>query len=216
MCFSAKSSIISFSVGIIGSLLCILLGTAVDKIVGYFFAFVSSMQIIEYLLWTHQKCDNYNRFISMLGMVFNHLQPIVLAILVLYFNPKTPYKKWIALIMAIYLCVIIPYSYQFLQHKSNQCTLKGTDNHLFWHWNNMSYCCFVYIIFLISLSTFWLLGLPPFKLGLIFATISIVSYLSSMYVYPHKNMGAMWCYYAVFIPIIYYIIRVVIVKNVKY
>ena len=212
MCFSAKSSIISFSVGIIGSLLCVSLGTAADKIIGYFFAFVSSMQIIEYLLWTHQKCDNYNKFISMLGMILNHLQPLVLSCLVLNFNPRTPYKKWIALIMAVYLCVIIPYSYQFLQHKNNQCTLKGTDNHLFWHWNNMSYCCFVYIIFLIALSAFWLLGMPTLKLGVIFAIISIVSYLSSVYFYPHKNLGAMWCYYAVFIPIIYYIIRVFIVK----
>ena len=122
MCFSAEISIITFIVGIIGSLLCISLGKPVDKILGYFFIFVSLMQGIEYLLWNHQKCDNYNRFLSILGMVLNHLQPIVLGLLILYFN-KNVSTKIMYLIMFLYLCAIIPYSIQFLNNKNLECTI---------------------------------------------------------------------------------------------
>ena len=36
MCFSKNASIASFSIGIVGAILCISLGTITDKIVGYF------------------------------------------------------------------------------------------------------------------------------------------------------------------------------------
>ena len=73
MCFSKNASIVSFTIGIVGSILCITLGTATDKIVGYFLGYVSLMQGIEYLLWSHQICDNYNRVVSIIGMLLNNL-----------------------------------------------------------------------------------------------------------------------------------------------
>jgi nicotinamide riboside transporter PnuC len=88
MCFSPEASIRSLLAGVFGSLLCISLGTTKDKIVGYFLGFVSLMQGIEYLLWKHQKCDNYNKVISITGMILNHLQPFILGVIVLILNPK--------------------------------------------------------------------------------------------------------------------------------
>lgn len=86
MCFSARVSIITFIIGIIGAYKCIQLGEPLDKIIGYFLGFVALMQLIEYLLWTHQKCDKYNKMLSITGMLLNHLQPIMLGLLVLNFN----------------------------------------------------------------------------------------------------------------------------------
>ena len=127
MCFSEQASIRSLLAGLIGSGLCVSLGTVSDKIVGYFLGFVSLMQGIDYLLWRHQKCDMYNRVISVLGMILNHLQPFVLGIVVLLLNPKNQYNKTIMSLMIIYLIVIVPYSYQFIKMKGS-CTLKG-ENH---------------------------------------------------------------------------------------
>jgi hypothetical protein len=101
MCYSANASIVSFTFGVIGSLLCVSLGSVKDKILGFFLFFVSFMQGIEYLLWKHQICDNYNKFISVLGMILNHLQPIVLGLLVILFNTNlstTTLRCWMALL----------------------------------------------------------------------------------------------------------------------
>ena len=58
------------------------------KVIGLIFIFFSLMQGIEYLLWSHQECDEYNKMISTLGMVLNHLQPIVLFILLYIYITK--------------------------------------------------------------------------------------------------------------------------------
>jgi len=148
MCFSAEVSIITFLIGIVGAFLCIQLNTKVDKIIGYFYGFVALMQLIEYLLWMHQKCDNYNKFLSITGMLLNHLQPIVLGLLVLYFNKNNKNKWIIYLILSIYTIIIVPYSLQFIQSGDFDCTLKDDkqNSHLIWNWNGMNMSDFVYII----------------------------------------------------------------------
>lgn len=213
MCYSEKSSILSFSFGIIGSLLCVSLGSVADKIIGFFMFFVSFMQGIEYLLWRHQICDNYNKMISILGMMLNHLQPVVLGLLVILFNPKLSQLKlrWIYSFMAIYLLVIIPYSIQFLQDSNSLCTIKNKETtHLLWNWNNMKYHTFVYTVFLITFCALFLLGLPKLENGIRTSLVAVITYSTSLYFYPQKYNGAIWCYYVVFIPAIYYLLRKII------
>jgi hypothetical protein len=131
MCFSERASIVSFFFGIIGSLLLISLGSVNNKIIGYYLIYVSFMQFIDFLLWRHQVCDDYNRLISLLGMLLNHSQPLVLGMIILLFNPK--HKNIIYTLMLVYLCVVIPYSIPFVTNKNLQCTLKGKENHLLWN-----------------------------------------------------------------------------------
>lgn len=211
MCFSENASIISFSFGIIGALLCISLGSMVDKMVGYFFGYVSLMQGIEYLLWRHQKCDNYNIKISLIGMILNNLQPFVLGIIFLVFNPKNDYinKQWIFIVMMYYLCVIIPYSVQFIKNKQNQCTITSKRNkHLIWKWIIMNYYIFVYAIYLVSFCFIFLLGLPKLEYSINCIIVGLFTYITSAFFYPKKEFGSLWCFYIVFIPIIYYFIRI--------
>ena len=86
MCFSASLSLLSFTLGITGSILVYTLDGPSNKIIAMFLGFVSFMQLIEYLLWIHQICDDYNKLLSKIGMWLNQLQPIVLGLLVLIFN----------------------------------------------------------------------------------------------------------------------------------
>ena len=211
MCFSAEISIITFIIGIIGSLLCISLGKPVDKILGYFFIFVSLMQGIEYLLWNHQKCDNYNRFLSILGMVLNHLQPIVLGLLILYFN-KNVSTKIIYIIMFLYLCAIIPYSIQFLNNKNLECTIKTTkNNHLLWNWNSMFLNNQIYLIFLLILCLLIYFGFPN-KYKFIAILVALISFGSSHFFYYKEGvMGSLWCFYILFITYIYYILNLIFI-----
>ena len=207
MCFSPEASIRSLISGLFGSLLCISLGSVTDKIVGYFLGFVSLMQGIEYLLWKHQKCDNYNRIVSVLGMILNHLQPFILGVVVLLLNPKTTNYNIIVGLMILYLIVIIPYSYQFIKMKGT-CTLKGENHeHLIWKWNNMDFAKIRYATFLFVLSAIFVLGVPNKIMGVLFALCGILMYASSLIVYPREVAGALWCYYTAFIPIFYFLFR---------
>lgn len=212
MCFSEKASIVSFTIGTIGSALCISLGTPTDKIIGFFFIFTSLMQLVEYLLWRHQKCDDYNRFISMMGMLLNHLQPIFLGLLVIFFNTRLNNSSMniILGILATYLLIIIPYSYEFLAltHKKLQCTIKNkTTCHLQWNWNYMRYSSLVYALFLLADVVIILFGFPNFQQALYCAFFAISSYVISFIYYP-GSVGALWCYFSVFYPAIYYLLRV--------
>ena len=118
MCFSPLASLSTFLIGIIGAILCLTLGTPTDKLVGLIFGFVSSMQGIEFALWENQTCNDMNKIISVLGMVLNHLQPIVLSILILLLNPNlsTMTKQIIILSTIIYAIVITAYSLQFISN----------------------------------------------------------------------------------------------------
>jgi hypothetical protein len=207
MCFSPETSIISFLFGIIGSILVFTLGGDSNKIIALFLGFVSSMQFIEYLLWNHQKCDWYNRLLSNLGMWLNHLQPIVLGILVLIFNKNLVYFYRIIGVLIAYLCIIIPYSLQFGEKNIIKCTLKNVKTkHLLWTWNGLNYSITVYIFFLFSFVYLFLYGLPNKILGVICAIIAVFTFGTSLIIYPQNFVGAMWCFYTAFIPIIYYII----------
>lgn len=205
MCFSKNASIVSFTIGIVGAILCISLGAITDKIVGYFLGYVALMQGIEYLLWSHQTCDNYNRTISIIGMLLNNMQPIVLGLIILYFNPKIRHISWFYFFMFLYLCIGIPYSLSFINDKQSQCTIKNKKTqHLEWKWNGMNHYLLVYFTFIFSECMMCILGIPNIKYGIIFAFVIVFSFSTSAIMYS-GNIGALWCYYTAFVPLIYYL-----------
>jgi len=215
MCFSKNASIASFTIGIVGALLCISLGSITDKIVGYFLGYAVLMQGIEYLLWSHQKCDNYNRAVSITGMLLNNMQPVVLGLIILYFNPKIRHLTWFYFFMFLYLCVGIPYSLSFINDKQSQCTIKNKKSqHLEWNWNwnGMDHYLLVYFIFIFSECIMAILGIPNPKHGWLFAFTIVFTYLTSAF-FNSSNVGALWCYYSAFIPILYYLIRIYFLKK---
>ena len=205
MCFSKDASIISLAVGIIGAILCISLGTATDKIIGLLFGYVALMQAVEYLLWTHQVCDEYNETVSIWGMILNHSQPVILAIAILLFNPNVN-KLHVLGIVLVFLAAIIPYSLMFLKDKASHCTLKSekNDNHLSWKWNGMKYKGLAYSVFIGSLASLFAIGLP--KYGIAWACFPFITYGVTATVYSN-SIGALWCYFTVFTPLSYYALR---------
>ena len=212
MCFSENASIVAFLTGLIGAMLCVSLGSVSDKIVGYFLGFVSLMQGVEYLLWNHQVCDDYNRILSIVGMLLNHLQPIMLGLIILTMNSEIVHRDWIINILFVYSCIIIPYSIQFINNKNEQCTLKSEEtkedvSHLIWNWNGMNYSSIIYTIFLFTICKLSILGFPKLEYGIYAALVAIITYMTSLYYYPRKTVGALWCYYTAFLPIIYYVLE---------
>lgn len=207
MCFSKEVSLFSFITGIISSYLLYSLGDVNSKITGLFLMFVSLMQGIEFLLWSNQECDETNKKISYVGMILNHLQPIVFGFLILYFNGGLQNLNTgvIILTMIIYTIKIIPYSNQFTDDL--RCTIKNEDDHLLWNWNLMEFSKSVYFIFVISICVMSVFGFTDAKEGLMFSLITTTSYIGSYMLYGRENTGTMWCFYAVLIPLFTYLIK---------
>lgn len=205
MCFSKEVSLFTFISGIIGSLLCYSTGTPDYKIIGVFFAFVSLMQAIEYLLWSHPVCDDYNKKLSYVAMLINHLQPIVLLLTLYIYSPAkfNQYKFILLLLISIYSVIIVDYSRKF----KNECTIKDENNNLNWKWNHMDNKILVYLVFLLCLVSFGFI-FPNKNTGMIFSVFSLVSYIVSYFIYKDKNVvGSMWCFFSSFAPILFYMLK---------
>jgi len=203
MCYSANVSLFTFTIGIGFSALLVFSADKFHRLLGWFLGFVSFMQLIEYLLWMHPVCDEYNKNVSLIGMVLNHLQPVVLALLTgLFYQQRLPV---LAALVAVYLVVIIPYSAQFtsdLRCSTRQC--GATDPHIVWNWNTMKGDRLAYMVFLGTFVGVGLAGMPLGAGGL-FATGSVLTYGLSSLIYDRKVMGSLWCFWTAFIPAAIYL-----------
>ena len=219
MCFSEQMSIIAFSVGMIGSILVYSMGKNYDKILGLWFMFVSCMQLVDFFLWRNQRpplttdvvvgdwkspdqiCNRTNYITSITGIILNHLQPIMLGIIILCVNTDLSYQdvKTILWILLIYLCVMVPYTWQCVV--KTQCTFKNNNNHMDWKWNHMDYGKFVYIVFLITCFLLFYWFVPVY--GMFFAFVTLYTFILSAIFY-NKELGNMWCFFTIFLPILYY------------
>jgi hypothetical protein len=138
-------------------------------------------------------------------MLINHLQPIVLLILLkIYSREKFEKNKTVLfLLITTYLLFIIPYSYKF----KTTCTLKNEHNHLYWKWNDLENNELIYFIFLLCILSFGFI-FPNKKIGIAFSIFSLLSYLISHVIYANQAIvGSMWCFFAAFGPIIFYIFK---------
>jgi hypothetical protein len=201
MCYSPEVSLFTFSICLGFSILLFFNNNPFHKLLGLFLGFVSLMQGIEYLLWTFQECNSFHKNISVIGMILNHLQPVILALVT-----GSIYRKNIPILLLIslfYLAIIIPYSLQFT--RDLHCTQPQCGNpHLIWNWNILPYSSPVYIIFLASFILIARFGMPDVE-GILFATGALISYISSSLLYSRNTMGALWCFWTAFAPAAIYL-----------
>ena len=202
MCFSKEVSLSTFLIGTGLSLYIFFgLGSPTDKIVSGFFGYVSLMQGIEYLLWDHQICDQYHKSVSYAGMWLNHLQPIVLGVLILIYGSPTVRSR-VLTVMGLYIAAIIPFSLQYDNIGDMRCTTPKKENpHLVWNWNTMPHQFNVYLLFVGAIMTLFIFGMA--KNGAVMAALTASSLIVSLLFYPRGTIGAVWCIYAAFAPLMY-------------
>lgn len=205
MCYSAEVSLITFIIGCGFSILLTTCKHKFHKLLGYFLGFVSLMQFIEFLLWRHQICDTYHKFLSVLGMILNHAQPVFLACVTAYIYKQN--INVLAVITLIYLAIIIPYSMQYTNALRCSMVTPGSGNpHLVWNWNTMSYSAYIYVIFLAAFVGIALFGMP-LREGSSFAVVAVLTYAGSSLIYERKVVGSLWCFWTAFIPMIIYLLN---------
>jgi len=211
MCFSAEVSLLTFLLGVGGGALVWSLNTPFDHIIGAFTAFVALMQGVEFMLWRNQKCNDAHKWVSLSGMWLNHLQPLVLGGLILLLSPRVDYTGIVAGIMALYTAAVVPYSLQYTDKGATRCTVRRPhDPHLLWKWNIQDYHRPMYMFFLVCFVGIGMLGMPTLEQGIAFSVVGVSTYLLSRFLfYPRETVGSLWCFFVAFVPLMYYIFRVV-------
>ncbi len=213
MCFSAPVSLAAFITGMTFSYLLYLDNDVSYKIIGLFFAYVVIMQLIEFLLWTHQYCDLYNKSVSFVGMILNYTQPIVLGLLLLYFYKNMPKlnNKIIKVILAIYTISVVLYISQFMYEK-HTCTVKKDNPYLLWNWLQMPYNDIINGLHILTMILLISIGLPNKMAAMIFILLGSITLLTSLKYYARPFVGAIWCVFTAFIPMIIYFYKQIVNK----
>lgn len=207
MCYDVQTSLIALIVNIVSSIALFIVANKYDnkqlKVIALFFLFFGFMQFFDAIFWTHKSTTKLNIYSTKLAMIWNHLEPIVLALLIYYFMKKLTLPSMIVLIL--YIIAVIIYSV------NGWHTLKGTDvtqetcGSLYWQWNNMKGSVFVYGLFLICLLV---LTQQQFTGWVKWLSILIIlgTFIFSFYKYNITvSTGRFWCYLAAFSPIFFLI-----------
>lgn len=181
-----------------------------NRPLGGFYFTVVQMQLIEYILWTQQDthhtgstCTPINKAATAGGIVINHLEPLVLYALILMYSPIT--LPWPVHVTAVlYTLMSIKYTLKALRH--NLCTSVTPQScpHLEWQWNYNDSHSLYYALFLLFAVITSLYGLEH-PLGTVHAFILISTFAVSKMIYGSKKAtGALWCFFAAFVPYVLY------------
>ena len=202
-CYDKETSIITYSIGTITSLLLLKKKNPSLKISGIFFLTVTQMQMIEFLIWNHNKCDNYNIQISSIGSLIHHFEPIILFLAIKYYNKNLTeaQRKLLNILIGFYIIGLGGYSYNAYPLDCTEVTPES-NSHLEWKWNHKKYYKHFYVLFVTTLILSTFVGLEkPYNIYV--SVLLLGSYIYSLYKYKsNKAVGTIWCWLAVFIPLI--------------
>ena len=209
MCYTSSDSRNAYIINIISSLL--LLSDYKDydtKILAYFFLFVGQMQLFDYIFWKNQECNIINKTSTKFAIIFNHLQPIILYLLIKYYGYQQ--SKLSTIIIILYIIVAIKYTSDIwpninCDQKEPVCCSLVKNDIIYWQWNDQYNNLSIYILFLLSLvvSSF---DLQNKQNQIIFSFASVITFFVSLKI-PKLNQssGRIWCYMASLIPLFIYI-----------
>lgn len=204
MCYSAELSLFAFLLSYISTFAIFLFPIKTETMIAIqFLSFVSLMQLFDYIFWTNKGLSSINYYITKMAMIVNHLQPIILVLLI--YNYKRYVNKNTLILLYFYIATSIVYSIN-AWNKITYTIEKNKDNGLYWEWNNLRGDTIVYTLFILTLIVAFYEnfdGIFKYILPLLALTILF----AAMYKNKFKNniTGRFWCYYASLLPIIVFI-----------
>lgn len=206
MCYTAEDSLNAYIINLVSSILLFINAKNNDiKIVSLFLLFVGQMQLFDYIFWKNTQCNETNKYITRVAIIFNHLQPVILYLLISYYGYEQ--NSLSKIIFISYIITVLVYTiklwpnYDCVENTNVGvcCSLPtGSDPKvMYWKWNHLSGNMTVYILFLLYITVAWI-NLDNSKW---FGLISLSTFLISMKIPPlNLSMGRLWCYIASLIP----------------
>jgi len=203
MCFSPNSSLFTFILGTVFSIILIYFGNPKYKlenmVFGIFFIFISSIQFMDFLFWIDLKNKiGFNKIMSIIGPLLNVGQPTILYVIKnLFLKPELLSSNYFNLLILflniIYFFILIKNYITYIIQTKLITTTK--HNHLNWPWLN--YFNPYYYLFLFGINIFYL---TKFNYSLfVFLIVYFLLFLSVNYF--NKNIEEIWCFFGAFIPI---------------
>jgi hypothetical protein len=202
MCFSLQASVAALVVGLTGSAALYSIGTPDTKIYGTLFGYVSLMQGIDALLWSHQKCDDLHKTISMVGHLLNISQPFILAFACFLFNTKMKYGTVILIALGLY--VLMSFIHNPVPSDYYCTTPRENDPHLAWNWSNQQTSSIDWATYIVVMTVIFIYGLSSISTGIVAALLFVLSALFSILFYRRESAASIWCFFIAFTPPILY------------
>lgn len=199
MCYSAEASTYAFVFSSVSSLLLM----QVEPALGAFFLFVGLMQLFDLVFWLNQdqSGSRINWVTTKVAMIANHLQPVVLAWMLMYFRDTQLSVETQTLLLTYVICIII-YTALAWRHTSYTKVTEKSYPSLYWEWNDMPGSSLVYALFLMSLVALIWEGFA-YPVNIIMSALSVISFFLSAYYYKGRTaVGRFWCYFASYAPLL--------------
>lgn len=195
MCYSAQNSIQAFTLNAVTSTLLFLYAQNPElKVIALTLLFSGFMQLFDWTFWTYPPPSLQNRVVTKLAILFNHLQPVVFALLVwLYlYRPKALPKEsqWALLLYTVTALVYTAYVWNRIRYTGKNPNGAG----LLWNWNYQHGVYVMYGLFLLVLSLLILQNFTGYR-RILFLVLFVGTYiLSALKHWVHDDVGRMWCY----------------------
>ena len=231
MCFNDKASIGAFCIGMSSSIFLLYRGikynNPIDKLSAILIILITSMQIIEYILWKNQDCNEKNKIASWFLIIVLYLQPIIYYLFryLLYGNKISTFNFILNFIFIIIgVVVFTSFFLLYIYPKKDLCSKENKKTGRI-EWEPLK---------ILSTKTVWLILIIIFYFGFaelpfhtrildeinLFRKYFIHTMLLIAIIYSiiktGKNMfsvmGSLWCFLAVF----YGIVCIALPTNKKY
>ena len=199
MCYTKEDSIRAYGLGVLSSIALFYYSeNASLKVIALFLLFVSQMQLLDFGLWQRKDCDDGNELLTKLAITLNHLQPIVLSALQIFYSiPQSPLSL---VTLGLYCLALIPYSIH--AYTNVKCTLQEGPI-LHWKWNYLQYSIPFYSIFLLHFLTACL-NFPELEIKVLGALVAVFTFFTATKMpFLNESLGRAWCYLASVAPLVF-------------
>jgi hypothetical protein len=196
MCYSAENSIQAFALNAITSTLLFLYAENPElKVIALTLLFVGFMQLFDWTFWTYPPPSLENRIATKLAILFNHLQPVVFALLIwmyLYRPRALPKESQLAILLYVAIAIV----YTVYVWKKVEYTEKNPNGAgLLWKWNiyrNGGYLMYglYFVVFLLLI----LQNLTGYRRLVFFVLFIGTAIFSVLKYWIRYDAGRMWCY----------------------
>lgn len=196
MCYSKVASVRAAVIGFGSSFLLYNTSTnVVYKRLALFFAFVTLMQVYDAIFWDNEE-NNVNLTFTKIGMITNHLQPIVLAFLL---SDIVTLSTMSMIILFMYTVFALGYSAEAFKKIQYTKVTKESYPSLFWEWNSLPNSFMMYTLFVTTLTIIVMQLKPP--ISYIMALVNILTFTFSKFKYKNTEVGRMWCKNVAYVPL---------------
>lgn len=194
MCYNKDISLAVYLTTCMISLILYLTGDKFDKHMALFSIVFIHMQLIEYFMWSDQKCGKMNHYATELGYYLLLLQPFLLLCIGILFQTFTIPNNYVLICILI---TMIPFFEKLFKKSRKLCSKGKLNDHLSWDIDLSISTQIIYNIFLFLPFLFLknkIKGIAIF--GFILATFIISKFKTY-----GQDLSSFWCFISTLAPL---------------